>query len=77
MMRTETSTCVHHWVLGLPEGEVVKGRCKRCGARRDYPASVEGASRQGMYDEAASLGRGASLMAESGRGSLPGNGQKW
>ena len=77
MTRTETGDCVHHWVLGVPQDDVVKGRCKRCGAHRDYPASVEGASRQGMYDEAASLGRGISLMAESGRGGLPGIGQTW
>ncbi len=76
MTQTETGDCVHHWVLGVPQDEVVKGRCKRCGAHRDYPASVEGASRQGMYDEAASIGRGISLM-DAGRGGLQGVGQKW
>ena len=50
-----TGTCVHHWVLARPEDEVVRGRCKRCGATREYPASVEGASREGVYEEAASL----------------------
>ena len=77
MTQTGTGDCVHHWILSVPEDDVVKGRCKRCGAHRDYPASVEGASRQGMYDEAASLGRGASMMSESGRGGLQGIGQKW
>jgi hypothetical protein len=50
-----TGTCVHHWVLARPEDEVIRGRCKRCGATREYPASVEGASREGVYEEAASL----------------------
>lgn len=50
-----TGTCVHHWVLARPEEEVIRGRCKLCGATREYPASVEGASRLGMYQEAASL----------------------
>jgi hypothetical protein len=51
---TMTETCVHHWVLGVPEDEVVRGRCKRCGAVREYPASIEQAPR-GPYDEAARI----------------------
>lgn len=62
-----TQACVHHWVLAHPEDEVIHGRCKRCGATREYPASVEGASRQGVYEEAASLkGSGAQDSAGSG-----------
>ena len=38
---TTTEACVHHWVLGTPEEEVVRGRCKRCGATREYPAAME------------------------------------
>jgi hypothetical protein len=64
-----TQACVHHWVLAHPEDEVIRGRCKRCGATREYPATVEGASRQGLYEEAASLkGNGASNSAGSGVG---------
>jgi hypothetical protein len=63
---TDRATCVHHWVLGLPQENVVRGRCKRCGARRDYPASVEGASREGVYEEAAGLGRSVSLLPDLG-----------
>jgi hypothetical protein len=71
-------TCVHHWVLSVPEDEVVRGRCKRCGATRDYPASVEGVSRQGVYDEAASLNRTVSLLPDlGGRTSLPGKENVW
>ena len=66
---TETQTCTHHWVLAHPEDDVIRGRCKRCGATREYPASVEGASRQGVYDEAASLGQSVSLLPDLGGGS--------
>jgi hypothetical protein len=58
--------CTHHWVLSLPEDDVVRGRCKRCGATREYPASVEGASRQGVYDEAAAMGRTIKLLPDLG-----------
>ena len=73
-----TETCVHHWVLAHPEDDVVRGRCKRCNATRDYPASVEGASRQGVYDEAASMSRTVALMPDVGgdRG-LPGTDRVW
>jgi hypothetical protein len=69
--------CVHHWVLSLPENDVVRGRCKRCGARRDYPASVEGASRQGVYEEAAGLSRSISLLPDIGDSRLPGGARNW
>jgi hypothetical protein len=61
-----TQSCVHHWVLSIPEEEIVQGRCKRCGATRSYPATVEGASRQGVYEEAASLNRSAQLVPDLG-----------
>lgn len=77
MSDIDTGTCVHHWVLGLPQDDVIRGRCKRCGLRREYPASVEGASRQGMYDEAASLNRSVSLLPDFGGGGLPGGGRTW
>ncbi len=56
-----TRTCVHHWVLAVPDEDVVRGRCKRCGVSREYPATVEGASRQGIYEEAASYSKSNSL----------------
>jgi hypothetical protein len=67
-----TGSCTHHWVLSHPEDDVIRGRCKRCGAHREYPASVEGASRQGVYDEAAALGRSVSLLPDGGRDRIPG-----
>jgi len=73
-----TQECVHHWVLSLPDNDVIRGRCKRCGATREYPASVEGASRQGVYDEAASLNKTVSLLPDvGGNDSLPGTDRMW
>lgn len=74
MTQQVTANCTHHWILGMPEEDIVRGRCKRCGLVREYPASVEGASRLGMYEEAASLGRSMPGMAEGG---LPGAGRSW
>lgn len=79
---TLTENCLrghaHHWVLGLPEDDVVKGRCKRCGLQREYPASVEGASRQGVYDEAASLNKTVELLPDNSTTSaLPGREGVW
>lgn len=72
-----TQACVHHWVLAHPEDEVIRGRCKRCGATREYPASVEGASRQGVYEEAASLKTSVSLLPDSGGSGLPAGGRPY
>lgn len=72
-----SDACTHHWILGLPEEEVIVGRCKRCGLVREYPASLEGASRQGVYDEAASLNKSVSLLPDAGRSGLPGVAATW
>jgi hypothetical protein len=77
MADIRTQNCVHHWVLAHPEADVIRGRCKRCNATRDYPASVEGASRQGVYDEAASLNRTVSLLPDGGADRLPGKDHAW
>jgi hypothetical protein len=76
-MTQATTNCTHHWILGLPEDDIVRGRCKRCGLVREYPASVEGASRMGIYDEAASLSRNVSLLPDGGGNGLPGVDRKW
>lgn len=69
-METPTAPrCVHHWVLAHPQDDVIRGRCKLCGEQREYPASVEGASRQGAYEEAAALGKSVSLLPDVGGGS--------
>ena len=82
MGETAIGACVHHWVLAHPEDDVVRGRCKRCGETREYPASVEGASRQGVYDEAASMNRIVSLLPDiagdrGGDRGLPGGDRVW
>lgn len=43
MERTEPSQveCRHHWVLGQPREGVVPGRCRQCGAEREYPAVLD------------------------------------
>jgi hypothetical protein len=66
MQDVGTQICTHHWVLATPEDDIVRGRCKRCGATREYPASLDGASREGIYAEAASLKRVDSLPSALG-----------
>jgi hypothetical protein len=72
-----SNDCVHHWVLSPPRDEVVRGRCKRCGATRDYPASVEGASREGIYGEAASLSKSVSQLPDFEANPLSAPGRAW
>ena len=65
MQETETATgCVHHWVLGTPEEEVVRGRCKRCGCMRDYPASLEQYQAQKPLEEAAAINASVRLLPD-------------
>lgn len=33
--------CVHHWIIGIPEGPVSQGRCKKCGEGREFNNYVE------------------------------------
>lgn len=32
-------TCVHHWIVELPNGPTSAGTCRLCGAVRDFPNS--------------------------------------
>ena len=41
MEQLRTPSCTHRWVLGEPTLESVQGICRRCGARRSYPAGLE------------------------------------
>jgi hypothetical protein len=47
MIQTRASACRHHWLLSEPRQGIVRGVCKRCGARREYPAYPESE----MYDD--------------------------
>lgn len=33
--------CIHRWVLSEPDVRGVRGFCRRCGARRTYPAGLD------------------------------------
>jgi hypothetical protein len=77
MADAQTGACVHHWILSVPDDDVIRGRCKRCGATREYPASVEGASREGVYGEAAALSKTVSLLPDAGQERLPRSKRMW
>ena len=64
MQEALTVECVHHWVLGIPEDEVVRGRCKRCGTEREYPATVEQYNAQKPLDEAAAINASLQLLPD-------------
>ncbi len=32
----EVDSCVHHWVLDPPRGELTFGRCKKCAEERQF-----------------------------------------
>ncbi len=33
--------CRHHWVIASPNGATSLGRCKLCGAEKEFPNSAE------------------------------------
>ena len=33
--------CAHHWVIASPDGEMSVGKCKVCGAEKEFPNSAE------------------------------------
>ncbi|HEY7270647.1 MAG TPA: hypothetical protein VH951_12550 [Dehalococcoidia bacterium] len=35
------SSCVHHWIVGPPEGDKSSGHCKHCGETRVFMMSPE------------------------------------
>ncbi len=38
---THTTSCTHRWILGTPTLSSVSGVCRKCGAQRSYPSSLE------------------------------------
>jgi hypothetical protein len=36
-----SAVCRHHWVIDTPNGALSGGRCKRCGAAREFRNSNE------------------------------------
>jgi len=37
---TRTVECRHHWVIETPSGSLSLGRCRRCGAVREFRNSI-------------------------------------
>ena len=33
------ATCTHHWRIAMPDGPTSSGRCRKCGARREFISS--------------------------------------
>ncbi|MPZ47953.1 MAG: hypothetical protein GEU75_01315 [Dehalococcoidia bacterium] len=46
--------CRHHWLIEIANGPTSRGRCKRCGAERDFFNNAEDALRQREEPVAAS-----------------------
>lgn len=36
-----TTHCPHHWIIETPNGPVSKGRCRLCGAEREFSNSTD------------------------------------
>ena len=54
------TACTHHWRLSEPDMGSVEGVCRRCGARRTYPSSLEVPEATPDYEE---LGAGLPVLA--------------
>lgn len=50
-MQTVVEECRHHWVLTEPRDDVIGAVCKRCHAKRSYPARLEMTERFDDYQE--------------------------
>ena len=40
----ESDLCVHHWIIGNPEGPTSMGICKICGVDKEFANFFEGSS---------------------------------
>ncbi len=38
---THTTSCIHRWILGEPTMNTVSGVCRKCGAQRRYPSTLQ------------------------------------
>jgi hypothetical protein len=41
--RPDAGACRHHWIIEAANGPTSQGRCKHCGAERDFFNTVEDA----------------------------------
>ena len=44
IVELEGSLCVHHWILGNPDGPTSMGSCKICGLEKEFANFFEGSS---------------------------------
>lgn len=44
-------TCTHRWMLGEPGFRLVRGVCRRCGARKAFPSGLEVLQIRPDYDQ--------------------------
>lgn len=42
--------CSHHWIIASPDGPTSWGRCKYCGAEREFLNSIRDPSGQSLID---------------------------
>lgn len=51
-MTQEATECRHHWQIESPNGPVSIGKCKICGAFREFNNSIQGSGwdRQGSHN---------------------------
>jgi hypothetical protein len=42
--KVEGNLCVHHWIIGNPEGPTSMGTCKICGVDKEFANFFEGSS---------------------------------
>lgn len=53
MVQAAVGECQHHWILGEPRDGLIDAVCRRCNARRSYPARLELLERFDDYRELA------------------------
>lgn len=62
LTQTVVEECRHHWVLTEPRDDVIDAVCKRCRARRSYPAQLEMTERFDDYQELTTRGEPISTL---------------
>jgi hypothetical protein len=44
-------SCTHRWLLSAPGKQTVRAICRRCGARKAYPAGLEVLDSASLFEE--------------------------
>ena len=37
--KQEKAECIHHWDLGAVHGGIIHGKCRKCGAEKDFSST--------------------------------------